>query len=152
MNIHPDLQLPSPEELKNIPPEEIAQHYNSLTGTLGHKLGFEFMYISSERVVAKMPVEGNMQPVGRLHGGASLALAEEVASIGSWMSIDYTKQVSVGVDVSGTHVRGVTDGWVTAEAKLIHPGRSILVWNIEIRDERGKTVCLARCTCNVISL
>lgn len=151
MTLHPDLNLPSPEELGTLTPEELASRLHGLSGTLGARLGIELLTATRERLTARMPVEGNRQPAGRLHGGASLALAEELASIGTWLNLDTRRQVGVGVDVNGTHVRGVTNGWVSAEATLAYRGRSVMVWTVEVRDERGRTTTMARCTCNVIS-
>lgn len=151
MTLHPDLNLPSPDELGTLTPEELAARLHGLSGTLGTRLGIELLTATRERLTARMPVEGNRQPAGRLHGGASLALAEELASIGTWLNLDTRRQVGVGVDVNGTHVRGVTNGWVSAEATLAYRGRSVMVWTVEVRDERGRTTTLARCTCNVIS-
>ncbi|WP_221090999.1 PaaI family thioesterase [Deinococcus aquaedulcis] len=152
MTLHPDLQLPTPHELDTLSPEELAGRMNALSGTLGARLGIEFTQVGRERVVARMPVEGNRQPAGRLHGGANLALAEELASVGSWLNLDPQRQVAVGVDLNGTHVRGVTDGWVTGEGILAYQGRTVLVWTIEIKDERGRVTSMARCTCNVIAV
>lgn len=151
MTLHPDLQMPTPDELDLLTPEELAARLNGLAGTLGERLGIELLTASRGRLTARMPVEGNRQPAGRLHGGASLALAEELASVGTWLNLDVRRQVGVGVDVSGTHVRGVTAGWVSAEATLAYRGRTVLVWTVEVRDERGRTTTLARCTCNVVT-
>lgn len=151
MTLHPDLRLPTSNDLDRLSPEEIAAGLNGLTGTLGSRLGIELLTATRERLTARMPVEGNRQPAGRLHGGASLALAEELASVGTWLNLDVRRQVGVGVDVNGTHVRGVSGGVVTAEAELVYRGRSVMVWTVEVRDERGRTTTLARCTCNVIS-
>ncbi|WP_019586385.1 PaaI family thioesterase [Deinococcus apachensis] len=151
MTLHPDLNLPAPEELDLLTPEELAARLVSLSGTLRERLGIQMLTATRERLTARMPVEGNRQPAGRLHGGASLALAEELASIGSWLNLDTRRQVAVGVDVNGTHVRGVMGGFVTAEATLAYRGRSVLVWTVEVRDERGRTTTLARCTCNVVT-
>ena len=157
MTLHPDLLLPSPEELERLTPEELAAQMNGpegagLSGTLGARLGIRYVSVGREKIVATMPVEGNRQPAGRLHGGATLALAEELASVGSWLNLDPQRQVAVGVDLSGTHVRGLTEGFVTGEARLSYRGRSLMVWEIEMKDERGRTTSLCRCTCNVISI
>ncbi|GGI84664.1 hotdog fold thioesterase [Deinococcus wulumuqiensis] len=157
MTLHPDLALPTPEDFEQLSPEALAARMNGpqgqgLPGTLGARLGIRYVSVARERVVATMPVEGNRQPAGRLHGGAALALAEELASVGSWLNLDPQRQVAVGVDLSGTHVRGLTDGLVTAEARLSYRGRSLMVWEIELKDERGRTTSLCRCTCNVISM
>lgn len=157
MTLHPDLTLPTPEELERLSPEQLAAQMNGpqgegLPGTLGARLGIRYVRVSRENIVATMPVEGNRQPAGRLHGGATLALAEELASVGSWLNLDPQRQVAVGVDLSGTHVRGLTEGFVTGEAHLSYRGRSLMVWEIEMKDERGRTTSLCRCTCNVISI
>ncbi|MBB5362199.1 PaaI family thioesterase [Deinococcus humi] len=157
MTLHPDLNFPTPEDLAHLTPEEVAGRMNGpqgsgLRGTLGARLGIQFLSITRERLSARMPVEGNLQPAGRLHGGANLSLAEELASVGSWINLDPRKQVAVGVDLSGTHVRGVSGGFVTGEAALAYRGRSVLVWTVEIKDERGRLTSLARCTCTVISV
>ncbi|GAA5513307.1 1,4-dihydroxy-2-naphthoyl-CoA hydrolase [Deinococcus carri] len=151
MTLHPDLHLPTPDELDRLTPEELAGRLSGLSGTLGERLGIQLLTAGRERLTARMPVEGNRQPAGRLHGGASLALAEELASIGTWLNLDVRRQVGVGVDVSGTHVRGVTGGFVTAEANLAYRGRTVMVWTVEVQDERGRTTTLARCTCNVVT-
>ena len=156
MTLHPDLTLPTPDELERLSPEELATQMNGpqgtgLPGTLGARLGIRYLSVTREKITATMPVEGNRQPAGRLHGGAALALAEELASVGSWLNLDPQRQVAVGVDLSGTHVRGLTEGFVTGEARLSYRGRSLMVWEIELKDERGRTTSLCRCTCNVIS-
>lgn len=160
MTLHPDLvgALPTtPDEFSRLTPEQIAEAMNGkngegLRGTLGAKIGIRLLSVAPDRVVGRMQVEGNLQPAGRLHGGANLAFAEELASVGSWMNVDPTRQVAVGVDLSGTHVRGVREGFVTGEAVLAYRGRSIMVWTIEIKDEQGRLTSMARCTCNVVSM
>lgn len=151
MTLHPDLNWPTPEEMARLTPQELAARFGGLSGTLGERLGVEFLSVEPSRIVARMPVDGNRQPAGRLHGGASLALAEELASVGSWLNLDPLRQLAVGVDLNATHVRGVTGGWVTGEATLTYRGRSLMVWAVELRDERGRVTSMARCTCNVIS-
>ena len=151
MTLHPDLNWPTPEEMARLSPQELAARFGGLSGTLGERLGVEFLSVEPGRIVARMPVDGNRQPAGRLHGGASLALAEELASVGSWLNLDPLRQLAVGVDLNATHVRGVTGGWVTGEATLTYRGRSLMVWAVELRDERGRVTSMARCTCNVIS-
>ncbi len=160
MPLHPDLFVPTPEDWDRLSPEELAARLNGpqgqgLTGTLGARLGITFLRVTRSCLLARMPVEGNRQPGGRLHGGASLALAEELASMGAWMNLDPRRQVAVGVDVNGTHVRGVSGGpvvgdFVTGEATLAYRGRSVMVWTVEVRDGRGRVSSLARCTCQVV--
>lgn len=144
-------------DIQELAPEKVAQLFNGpqgkgLPGTLGEHLGIRFVSVGKDRVVATMPVAGNRQPAGRLHGGANLALAEELASVGSYMNIDPAGQGVVGVDVSGTHVRGVSEGEVVGEAVIMHRGRTLHVWSIEIKDGQGRMTSLARCTCAVLDL
>lgn len=115
-------------------------------GTLNEKLGIEVLEFSPERVVATMPVEGNQQPYGLLHGGASVALAETLGSIGSALHA-MPDRLSVGVDINATHHRAVTSGLVTGTATAIHLGRSSASYEVVITDEAGKRVCTCRITC-----
>lgn len=100
-----------------------------------------------ERVVLSMPVTERVhQYSGLLHGGVSLVLAETAASIGAALNTDLTRYTPVGVEINANHLRAVTKGMVTAEAKPVYTGRQIAVWAIEIRDERARLVSVARCT------
>jgi uncharacterized protein (TIGR00369 family) len=122
-------------------------YYNIATKGLAGLLGIELVEISPERVVATMPVdERTHQPFGILHGGASIVLAETVASLGAASSIDRERFIAVGQEINGNHLRPKADGVVTAIAKPVHVGKSSQVWSIEIRDEREKLVCISRCT------
>jgi len=110
-------------------------------------LGIELLEINDERVVATMPVdERTHQPFGILHGGASIALAETVASLGAANRIDREKFIGVGQEINGNHIRPKASGVVTAIGVPVHVGRTSQVWSIEIRDEAGKLVCISRCT------
>ena len=114
-------------------------------------IGIEIVELTPERVVATMPVdERTRQPFGLLHGGASLALAETVASLGAAANVDLERFVAVGQEINGNHLRGKTDGVVRATAVPIHRGRSSQVWAIEIVDEQGRLVCISRCTMAII--
>jgi uncharacterized protein (TIGR00369 family) len=115
-------------------------------GVLNEKMGVELVEISPERVVATMPVEGNTQPYGLLHGGASIALAETLGSVGAALHA-LPDRFSVGVDVNATHHRSVTSGVVTGTATAIHLGRSTATYEVVITDEEGQRVCTARITC-----
>ena len=115
-------------------------------GALNDKMGIEIVEISPERVVATMPVEGNTQPYGLLHGGASVVLAETLGSIGSALHAMPDK-LSVGVDINATHHRAATSGTVTGTATAIHLGRSSASYEVVITDESGRRVCTARITC-----
>jgi len=144
------MTFPTPEEIASLSPESLGERLSSLPGTLGERLGIRVTSATPECVQGVMPVQGNLQPAGRLHGGANVALAEELASIGSWLNLDVRARVAVGVDINATHVRGVTDGEVRAVATRAYRGRSVMLWNVEVRDARDRVTCVARCTCHVI--
>ena len=118
-------------------------------GGLNEKMGIELTEISAERIVATMPVAGNTQPYGLLHGGASVVLAETLGSIGSALHA-HPDRVAVGVDINATHHRSATGGTVTGVATPVHLGRTSASWEIVITDERGKRVCTSRITCSLI--
>lgn len=118
-------------------------------GTLNEKMGIEIVELSPERVVATMPVEGNQQPYGLLHGGASVVLAESLGSIGSGLHA-WPDRFSVGVDINATHHRAATSGIVTGVATAVHLGRTSASYEIVITDERGKRVCTSRLTCALV--
>lgn len=121
--------------------------------TLLDTLDIEIVEASKERVVATMPVGPKVhQPFGLLHGGASVALAETVASTAGWMNVDNSKETVVGLEINANHLRGKRDGVVTAVATPVHVGRRTQVWEIRISDEDGKAVCLSRCTLAVVPL
>ena len=119
--------------------------------TLGFALGIKFEFFSRRAVVATMSVdERTRQPFGLLHGGASVALAETVASIGGWLNIDETKFSAVGIEINANHIRALRSGTVKATASPIHIGSTTQVWGVEIVDERGKIVCVSRCTLAIV--
>ena len=114
-------------------------------------LGIEMEELSRVRVVATMPVDDRTrQPFGLLHGGASLALAETVASFGAAVHIDRERFSAVGLEINGNHLRAKTEGIVRATAVPAHLGRSTHVWSIEIADEEGRLVCISRCTMAIV--
>ena len=115
-------------------------------GTLTERLGMEFLELGAQRTVARMPVAGNTQPYGLLHGGASAALAETVGSIGAALHAG-ADRIAVGVDLNATHHRGVRSGHVTGEATALSLGRSVAAYEIVVRDDEGARVCTARLTC-----
>ena len=119
--------------------------------TLLSTLGIEIVEASKERVVGRMPVGPKVhQPFGLLHGGASVALAETVASTGGWMQVDQTKEGVVGLEINANHLRAKRDGMLTAIATPAHIGRRTHVWDVRITDEDGKLVCVSRCTLAVV--
>jgi 1,4-dihydroxy-2-naphthoyl-CoA hydrolase len=119
--------------------------------TLLSTLGIEITEASKERVVARMPVGPKVhQPFGLLHGGASVALAETVASTAGWMNVDQQSETVVGLEINANHLRAKRDGVVTATATAVHVGRRTHVWEVRIEDEQGKAVCVSRCTLAVV--
>jgi len=117
----------------------------------GH-VGIEFVDCGDDWIRARMPVDVRThQPFGRLHGGASVVLAETIGSMGGAMVVDPDKFVTVGVEINANHLRPVRDGWVYATARPEALGRTIHVWSIRIEDEAGKLVCISRLTLAVIS-
>lgn len=122
-----------------------------IQGSLIETLGIEVVQLSPDRVVCTMPVdERTRQPFGILHGGASVALAETAASIGTYAQIDQTSEISVGMEINANHIRSVKDGKVTAVATPLHKGRTTMVWDIKITDEEGRLICVSRCTVAII--
>jgi uncharacterized protein (TIGR00369 family) len=122
----------------------------STEGTLLDLMGIVVTEARPDRVVATMPVEGNVQPYGLLHGGASCVLAESLGSIGSALHAAAYGKVAVGVDINATHHRAVRDGIVTGVATPIYLGRTTTSYEIVITDDRDKRVCTARITCQLI--
>ncbi len=119
--------------------------------TLLTTLGIEVVEAAKERVVARMPVGPRVhQPFGLLHGGASVALAETVASTGAWMNVDQATEIVVGIEINANHLRAVRDGEVTATATPLHVGRRTQVWDVRIADGSGRAVCVSRCTLAVV--
>ena len=119
--------------------------------TMGERLGIEFMDIGSDYLEARMPVDGRtMQPDRILHGGASVALAETLGSVGGSMCVDRERFQIVGVEINANHLRPATGGHVTGRANPIHLGKRTQVWNVEIRDDRGRRVCVSRLTIAII--
>ena len=118
---------------------------------MAHAIGIELITLTADKVVATMPVdERTRQPFGLLHGGASAALAETVASLGAFMNIDEETHAAVGVELNANHIRGKHSGIVTATALPLHRGRTTHVWDIRIVDEEGALVCASRCTLAII--
>ena len=118
-------------------------------GDLNEKMGVELVEVTPERVVGTMPVRGNTQPYGLLHGGASVVLAESLGSVGSAMHA-YPDRIAVGVDINATHHRSAREGTVTGVATAIHLGRSSACYEVVLTDESDKRLCTARITCALV--
>ncbi|WP_344828536.1 hotdog fold thioesterase [Actinocorallia longicatena] len=109
-------------------------------------MGIEFMEASADRVVGRMPVKGNTQPYGILHGGASCVLAETLGSVGSAIHAGEGR-IAVGIEINATHHRSASEGYVTGVATRLHGGRSLATFEIIITDEQDRRLCTARLTC-----
>lgn len=110
-------------------------------------LGIELTREEKGYMEATMPVnERTKQPFGYLHGGANVVLAETVASLGSYMLIDQTKELCFGLEINANHLRSKQDGIVTAKATILSKGRTLHVWEIKIEDEEERLLCISRCT------
>jgi 1,4-dihydroxy-2-naphthoyl-CoA hydrolase len=121
------------------------------TRHLADTLGITLTELTPRRVVATMPVDDRTrQPFGILHGGASLALAETVASLGGTMNVDLERFNVVGVEINANHLRAKKDGMVTGTATPLHIGRTTHVWEIRIVDEEQRPICVSRCTLAVV--
>ena len=116
---------------------------------LSRRMGVQIVEAAADRVVGTMPVEGNTQPYGLLHGGASCVLAETLGSIGSALHAGPGRLV-VGVDINATHHRGARSGQVTGVATAIHLGRTHASYEVVISDEDGRRVCTSRITCALL--
>lgn len=113
-------------------------------------LGIELLALGDDFISARVPVDARTrQPMGLLHGGVSLVLAETLGSIGAYLCCDDAHHV-VGLDINANHLRGVRSGWVTGTARPVHTGRSTQVWQIEMRDDSGALSCVARLTMAVL--
>ena len=119
------------------------------SGELGERMGIEVLEASPQRVVGRMPVEGNRQPIGLLHGGANVVLAESLGSIASQLHAGINR-TSVGIEVSATHHKSATSGFVTGVATAISLGRTLTCYEIVLTDERGQKTCTARLTCMIL--
>lgn len=119
---------------------------------MGHALGINFEHIAKDKLVASMPVDENtVQPFGILHGGASVALAETLCSLGGWFLLEDEHKAVVGLEINANHIRSVKKGGkVTGTAWPLHVGNKVQVWECEIRNSRNKLVCSSRCTLAII--
>jgi 1,4-dihydroxy-2-naphthoyl-CoA hydrolase len=127
--------------------QRIIEAYEQASAdTLSGHMGIKIVEASPGRVVGTMPVAGNTQPYGLLHGGASCVLAESLGSLGAALHAG-PDRVTVGIEISATHHRGATQGEVTGVATLLHGGRTVTTYEIVITDDQGRRVCTSRLTC-----
>ena len=120
------------------------------SGALDKKMGIEITEASLTRLVATMPVEGNTQPMGILHGGANVVLAESLGSIGTQLNAGDNRRI-VGVDVNATHHKATAQGIVTGVATAVSIGKTLCCWEIVITNENGERTCTARITCLILA-
>ncbi|GAC1376583.1 MAG: hotdog fold thioesterase [Hymenobacter sp.] len=133
---------------------EEVKHWMASRPTLADALGIELTAVAEGCVEGRMPVDGRThQPMGLLHGGASVALAETLGSLAAALRVDRTRQACVGLEINANHLKGVRTGWVRGRAAPVHVGRSTQVWEIRItHEETGALVCISRLTMAVIDL
>lgn len=136
----------SPEQIWHAQPSLETANARSADSLIGH-LGIEFIEVGPDRLIATMPVdERTCQPLGVLHGGASVALAETLASWAATFTVDADLAYCVGMEINANHLRPVTSGRVTGVASPVALGRSTQVWEVRISDSAGRLACIARCT------
>jgi 1,4-dihydroxy-2-naphthoyl-CoA hydrolase len=119
--------------------------------TLAEHVGIEYLQVGDDFLRARMPVDRRtVQPMGLLHGGASLVLAETVGSVAANHCVDRTRLRCVGIEINANHTRSATSGWVVGTARPAHLGRTTQVWEIRIEDEAGYLTCLSRLTMAIV--
>ena len=120
-------------------------------GSMPGHLGIEFVDCGDDWISARMPVDHRtQQPFKRLHGGASVALAETIGSVAASYCIDRDRFVAVGMEINANHIRAASSGWVTGTARAVHIGRTTQVWQIELRDDAGRLTCVSRLTMAIL--
>ena len=117
---------------------------------LDKKMGIKILEATPQRLVGTMPVEGNTQPIGLLHGGANVVLAESLGSIGTQLHAGPDRKI-VGVDINATHHKSATSGIVTGVATAVTLGKTLCCYNVEITNEKGERTCTARITCLILA-
>ena len=119
-------------------------------GALDKKMGIEITEASPQRLVGRMPVEGNTQPFGLLHGGANVVLAESLGSVGTHLHAGPSRRI-VGIEISASHHKSATEGYVTAVATAVTLGKTLCTYNVEITNDKGEKTCTARITCLILN-
>lgn len=133
-------------------PDVAAISESSAPTLIGH-LGIEFVELTDDALVARMPVDARTrQPGGVLHGGASVALAETLASWAASLTVDPATSYCVGMEINANHVRPVAEGWVVGRATALSRGRRTQVWDVRITDDHDRLVCVSRCTIAVLDV
>jgi len=131
--------------------EKIKRINDGIQNTMTSTIGIEITDIGDNFICGKMPVdERTIQPFGLLHGGASVALAETLGSIGGGIKVYQNNETVVGIEINANHLKSARDGWVYGKASPIRIGKKIQVWNIEITNESNDLICVSRLTLAVI--
>ena len=131
--------------------EKLKRINDSIQNTMTSTIGIEITDIGDDFICGKMPVdERTTQPFGLLHGGASVALAETLGSIGGGIKVYSNNETVVGIEINANHLKSARDGWVYGKATPIRIGKKIQVWNIEISNDSGDLICVSRLTLAVI--
>ena len=129
----------------------LGKFKDKTASTMVEALGIEVTDFGDQYICGKMPVDHRTkQPFGLLHGGASVALAETLGSMGAGMQIDLNAHAVVGIEINASHLKAVKDGWGFGRATAVRVGRKIQVWKIDIEDEKENLVCKSRLTLAVI--
>ncbi len=133
--------------------EEVVARMNSMrAGSVADVLDIKIVSADKDRVVGTMPVGPNQrQPIGYLHGGVSVVLAESLASLGAALHIDLNTRMAFGLEINANHLRPKRDGMVTGVATPIYKGRTTHVWEIKISDEQDRLICVSRCTIAIVN-
>jgi len=119
-------------------------------GTLDKKMGIEIIEATPQRLVGTMPVEGNTQPFGLLHGGANVVLAESLGSVGTHLHAGPTRRI-VGIEINASHHKSAVSGLVTGVATAVTLGKTLCTYNVEITNDKGEKTCTARITCLILA-
>jgi 1,4-dihydroxy-2-naphthoyl-CoA hydrolase len=130
------------------PQEALRLAADAIRGTMMERVGLEWLEIEPDRIVARIPVDGNTQVYGMLHGGATATLIESIGSFGTAVAVGLDKQV-VGVQLSVSHLRAVRDGCVTATGVPLRVGRSVAVWEVRADDDEGNLVASGTLTVSI---
>jgi 1,4-dihydroxy-2-naphthoyl-CoA hydrolase len=132
-------------------PEQLAEVNARSRATMAEALQMEFISASDDGIVVRMPItDAARQPFGILHGGATVALCETAASMGTYLGIDQSQFTAVGLEINCNHIRATPSGVITATAVPVHRGRTTWVWDIRVHNEEGKLVAMSRCTIAIV--
>ncbi len=130
----------------------LAQLNHTRTATMVDHIGIEFTEVGDDFLSATMPVDHRTkQPMGLLHGGANVVLAETLGSLASSLTLDLEKQTCVGLEINANHLKAVKEGFVKGTAKPIHLGKTTQVWEIKIENQSGQLCCISRITMAILT-